>query len=75
MKNEENNLTERQHETLNFIYTFIIKNGFSPSLREIANGTYCSKPVAQRHLEALIDKGYITHTPNTARSIVLKKII
>lgn len=74
MKNEENKLTERQQETYDFILTFIVENGFSPSLREIANGIYCSKPVAQKHIESLIEKGYISHQPNTARSIVIKKI-
>ena len=37
----------------------MINKGYSPSLREIAQGLYISKPVAKKHLDALIDKGYI----------------
>lgn len=75
MKKEENKLTERQTDTLMFIMNFIIQKGFSPSLNEIAKGIYVSKPVAQRHITALISKGYLTHTPNTNRSYVIKKVI
>lgn len=75
MKKEENKLTERQTDTLIFIMNFILKNGFSPSLNEVAKGIFVSKPVAQRHITALITKGYLKHTPNTNRSYVIKKVI
>ena len=73
MKNVDK-LTERQKDVYNFIKDYHFKKGYSPSLREIAQGVYCSKPVAQKHLLALIDKGYITYTPRTARSIVILQI-
>lgn len=74
-KDVENNITERQKETYKFIFNFMINKGYSPSLREIAQGLYISKPVAKKHLDALIDKGYISIVPRTARSITIKKII
>jgi len=73
LKSADNTLTDRQQETFDFIVSFINNNGYAPSLREIACGIYCSKPVAQKHLESLILKGYITHKPHTARSIVIIK--
>lgn len=66
-------LTERQKECYDFICDYIKQNGYAPSLREISKGIYCSKPVAQRHLCNLIDKGYVKYTPRTARSIVILK--
>lgn len=72
---KEDNLTERQKETFNFICEYISTHCYSPSLREIAKGIYASKPIAQKHLTALIDKGYLTNTPHTARSIVILKVI
>ena len=64
-------LTERQKETLLFINNYISINGYSPSLNDVAKGIYASKPVAKKHLESLEIKGYIKHTPNIARSIVI----
>ena len=74
-KDVENKITERQRETYKFIFEFMFKHGYSPSLKEIANGLYISKPVAKKHLDALIEKGYISIVPRTARSITIKKII
>ena len=68
---KDDKLTERQKEVFNFIREYHTLHGYSPSLREIAIGCYCSKPVAQKHLIALIDKGFVTYTPKTARSIVI----
>ena len=72
MRNEENKLTERQQETLDFICKYRSEKGFSPSLREIAKGIYVSKPTAQKHLMNLIEKGFVTYTPRTSRSIIPK---
>jgi len=46
-----------------------------PSLNDIAKGIYASKPVAKKHIDALIYKGYIKHTPHIARSIVINSEI
>ena len=72
LKREE--LTDRQKDTLTFICLYILKTGYSPSLREIAQGLYISKPVAVRYIKALESKGYIKHTPNIPRSIVVLKV-
>lgn len=71
MNVEDKKLTDRQLDTYIFICDYIKAHGYAPSLREIANGIFVSKPVAQKHLIALIDKGFIRYTPRTARSIVL----
>ena len=64
-------LTERQIETYNFIYDYILNNGYSPSLKDVSKGIFASKPVAKKHIDALIEKGYIKQTPHIARSIVI----
>ena len=75
MKKDDNKLTDRQTETFNFIIDYIFSKGFPPSVSEIAKGIYASKAVAQKHIEALTDKGYIKHVPRVARSITILKFI
>lgn len=65
-------ITERDKDILNFICGFMEQHGYSPSIREIGAGVYLSKPVVQRHLWRLVECGYISIEPRTARSIVLK---
>lgn len=73
-KDELKPLTERQADAYEFIKYFIKVHGYSPSVREIARGIYVSKPVAQKHLMSLVEKGYVSYTPRTARSIIIKNI-
>ena len=75
MKNADIKITERQRETYQFILNYILQHGFSPSVREVAQGIYVSKPIARRHIEALIKHGLISVVPRTARSITIQKII
>ena len=63
-------LTRRQKEILDYVSRFLDRNGYSPTLNEIAshfqlaslNGVY-------KHLKALQERGFIRRLTNQARSI------
>jgi repressor LexA len=65
-------LTKRQKEVLDYVSGFLERNGYSPTLEEIAshfqlaslNGVY-------KHLKALQERGFIRRFTNQARSIQL----
>ena len=65
-------LTRRQKEILDFVRGYLERQGYSPTLEEIAdhfdlsslNGVY-------KHLRALQARGFIRRLPNQARSIQL----
>lgn len=67
---EENGLTKRQREVLNFIVRFIAKNGYSPSLKDTATflGTD-NISTAQYFIQELESKGYLKKKSNIARGI------
>ena len=53
-------LSNKQSEILTFIKKFMIKNGRSPSVREIASGVRLNSPATVHvHINHLIDKGYL----------------
>lgn len=55
-----NPLTQRQVEVLQFIKSFVSKNGYPPTVREIAQHMkYQSASTAFSILEVLVRKGYI----------------
>ncbi len=65
-------LTTRQKKTLGFMEEFQLRHGYPPTLREIGDGMGLSNVNAVRgHVTALEKKGYITRTPDKARSIQL----
>jgi repressor LexA len=65
-------LTKRQKEILDFIAGFIERNGYSPSMEEIAeNFNIASLNAVFKHLEALKSRGYLQRDANRARSIQL----
>lgn len=65
-------LTKRQKEILDFIAGFIERNGYSPSMEEIAeNFNIASLNAVYKHLEALKNRGYLQRDANRARSIQL----
>ena len=63
-------LTEKQKKTLDFITSFIAKNGYSPSLKEIAKflGT-TNLSTAQYFVEELKNKGYLKKFSHKNRGI------
>jgi repressor LexA len=65
-------LTKRQKEILDFITGFIERNGYSPSMEEIAEEfQFASLNAVFKHLEALESRGHLHRDSNRARSIQL----
>jgi len=65
-------LTKRQKEILDFITGFINREGYSPSMEEIASHfRFASLNAVFKHLEALAQRGYLHRDANRARSIEL----
>ncbi len=63
-------LTKRQKEILDFITEFIDREGYSPSMEEIAGHFHIASVNAVfKHLEALQSRGYLHRDSNRARSI------
>lgn len=66
------NLTPKQKEILDFILSFLNKEGYSPSLEEIAKRFKKSIPTVHQHVEALKTKGFLLKEDNVSRGISLK---
>jgi SOS-response transcriptional repressor LexA len=63
-------LTRQQQNVLTFVTSFQQERGYPPTLREIGTAIGLANINAVRgHLEALVKKGYVTRTPDKARSI------
>jgi len=68
----ENILTRRQQEVLAFIQFTQQRQGFCPSLREIAaHFGFRSMKAAADHVQALLRKGVLTQRPRRARSLTV----
>lgn len=66
-------LTKRQKEILDFVTGFIEREGYSPSMEEIAaHFHFASLNAVFKHLEAIEARGYLHRDANRARSIELK---
>lgn len=63
-------LTKKQTKVLAFIEEFAAKQGFPPTLTEIADDFGLSIGTVQDHVEALKRKGFLRHKPNTARGLL-----
>ena len=64
-----NELTQRQQKVLEYIAAFQSRHGFSPTYQEIADHFgLASKFGVVRHIEALIQKGYLQKSDSAARS-------
>jgi repressor LexA len=63
-------LTKRQKEILDFISEFIDREGYSPSMEEIATHFhFASLNAVFKHLQAIESRGYLRRDPNRARAI------
>ncbi|MEX2012923.1 MAG: transcriptional repressor LexA [Candidatus Levyibacteriota bacterium] len=71
MNNLSNDPTLKQEEMLRFISSFIQKNNFSPTFREVAKAMEISVGTAQDQLQSLQKKGLLTWIMNKKRSIKL----
>jgi SOS-response transcriptional repressor LexA len=68
-------ITARQHEVLHFIRGFVGAHSYAPSFEEIAaKFGYNSLATVHEHIGNLERKGWITRTPNEARSIALVEL-
>jgi len=64
-------LTPRQHQILRFVAEYRSKNGYSPTLQEMAQSLRLSKVTIFEHVAALVRKGLLLRQPNRARSLTL----
>ncbi|MEY4300689.1 MAG: LexA binding domain [Verrucomicrobiota bacterium] len=62
-------LTERQADVLAFIEVFMMRNGFSPSIREISDGMGVQLQAIHTHLRKLRTAGAITFEDRKERTI------
>lgn len=63
-------LTRRQKQILDYLTSYIERNGFAPSFEEIAeNFSFSSLATVHEHLTNLERKGYINRLPNESRAI------
>lgn len=58
-------ITKRDKEVLEFIKNYMMKNGMTPTIREIGDGIGLSgTSTVHRHFRNLVDAGLITQIPN-----------
>ena len=63
-------ITRRQKEVLDFIATFVQRNGYSPSFEEIARGLELkSLATVHKHITNLQNKGLLARAHNRSRSL------
>jgi repressor LexA len=63
-------LTRRQKEVLDFIASYQVENGYSPSYEEIARGLeLASIATVHKHISALQTRNYLHRSHNQSRSI------
>ena len=63
-------LTRRQKDLLDYLASFIAKNGYSPSYEEIASGmNLTSLATVHKHIQSLESKGYLKRGFNQSRSL------
>ena len=65
-------MTAKDYEVYNFIVNYVQKNGYAPSIREIANGTgKISTSIIKERLWNLKNNGLIQTKPMSPRAIKL----
>ncbi len=70
------NLPPRQREVLNLIAVLMKKNGYPPSLSELAEGINVrNRMTISQHLEALKRKGLVNWNANLKRSLKLNDVV
>lgn len=68
-------LTERQAQVLDLIRDCIAERGVAPTLREIAESLgFTSTATAQKHVNLLVDKGYLARVKHQKRGLVLGEV-
>ncbi len=70
------NLTKKQKQVFDFINTYIAENGISPTIEEIRKKLKLKAvSTIHEHISSLKNKGYLSKSKNSARSITIKKKI
>jgi len=64
-------LTEKQQAVLAFVEEFCLRQGYPPTVREVAAHFAIQPRAAADHLEALKRKGYLRREPGLSRGLVL----
>jgi len=64
-------LTERQEEVLLYVDSFKKRNGYSPSVRDVAGHFRITPNGAKCHLDALIKKGMLKSQHRIPRTLVV----
>jgi repressor LexA len=64
-------LTEKQQAVLDFVEEFFARQGYPPTVREVAAHFAIQPRAAADHLEALKRKGYLRREPGLSRGLVL----
>lgn len=57
-----------------WIYTYIQEHGYSPALKDIAEGTGYNLIAVYHTVNRLVALGYITKKPNSPRAIALADV-
>ena len=68
---DNDGLTIREREILNYIIDFKTVNGFAPTISEIATTLITSRSFVRSALYRLEAKGFIRYKPEKMRSIVV----
>jgi DNA (cytosine-5)-methyltransferase 1 len=69
-------LTKKQKQVFDFINTYISENGISPTIEEIRKELKLKAvSTIHEHINSLKEKGYLSKSENSARSLSLKKEI
>jgi repressor LexA len=70
---DDQELSRRQREILQFNGDFIRDNGYPPTMREIASGVGLASPSSVAYqVSALKKKGYLSHSARRSRSAVVR---
>ena len=75
MRQKSNTINKRDQDTLDFVKAFMLKNGVTPTIREICEGLNIkSVSAAFIHMNNLKDLGYITPYGESGARYVVKGI-
>ena len=66
-------LTKKQADVLRYIRNYSAKQGYAPTIPEIARFFKLWPSGAHQHLRLIEKKGYLRRTPNIARGLVVIK--
>lgn len=70
------NLTKKQKQVFDFVNTYIAENGIAPTIEEIRKKLRLKAvSTVHEHLNSLKEKGFLSKTENSARSLKPKKAI